>query len=123
MIRYAKLTRRFSFEAAHYLPFHDGKCKNMHGHTYILEVTIEGRYDKNGLIMDFHDFKLLVQEQVIRFLDHKCLNELEPFKHTSPTAENIALFIHEALAAAALPVKNIRLYETPDCWVDYTGGM
>lgn len=123
MIRYAKLTRQFSFEAAHHLPFHEGKCKNLHGHTYVLDVTIEGRYDANGIIMDFHDFKTIVTDHVINHFDHKCLNDLEIFKHTSPTAENIAMYIHEALAAAGLPVRNIRLYETPTCWVDYNGGM
>lgn len=65
-----KVTRHEEFEAAHLLPNYDGKCKNLHGHTYKIELTLEGPQMENyyGMVMDFNDLKKMIKEIVP---DHK----------------------------------------------------
>ena len=70
------LTKLFSFDAAHVLENYPGKCKYIHGHTYHLHVTISGEiinevdHPYNGMIIDFSEMKLWVQESVLQFFDH-----------------------------------------------------
>lgn len=125
MIRYAKVTKRFQFEAAHFLPQHKGKCQNLHGHTYTLEVTFEGRINAEGMIIDFGELKHIVEASIIDQFDHKCLNECHPFTEPffPPTAENMAVAFFDLIASTGNPPYSIRLYETPDSWVDYKGGF
>ncbi len=52
---HTRVTRSFSFEAAHQLPWHPGKCRRLHGHNYRLEVTVQGPVGENGVVMDFDD--------------------------------------------------------------------
>lgn len=117
-----KVTKSFSFDAAHFLPNHKGKCSNMHGHTYKLEVTVmrnngqlmdEG--SDEGMVIDFSDLKSIVKSEVIDKVDHKVLNEIFPFR---TTAENMAAYIFEVLDKSLQPlgvkVERIKLWETPD---------
>lgn len=86
-----KVTKRFTFEAAHFLPGHS-KCGFVHGHTYTLEVTIERRLDwidNRGMVMDFGELEKIVQREVIQWLDHSLLNNTIEF----PTCEKILLWI------------------------------
>ena len=108
------VTRSFTFEAAHHLPWHPGKCQRLHGHSYRLEVTVEGPLDHQGIVVDFADIKRVVEREVVTRYDHTYLNDL----FDNPTAELIAQEIWKTLEAAALPVAHIRLWETPDSWVD-----
>lgn len=70
------LTKEFVFDAAHQLDWHNGKCKNLHGHTYKLQVTIGGNLNKDGVLFDFGDLKNIVNNKVINLLDHHYLNEI-----------------------------------------------
>jgi 6-pyruvoyltetrahydropterin/6-carboxytetrahydropterin synthase len=107
------ITRGFTFDAAHVLPWHRGKCSRMHGHTYRLEVTVTGPLDPNGIVMDFSDLKRIVREHVLNPLDHTLLND----QIDNPTAERVALHILCTLQPH-LPVHAIRLWETADCSVE-----
>ena len=70
------LTKIFYFEAAHALNGYDGKCRNIHGHSYELRVTVKGMpldepgNPKNGMVIDFHDLKSIVNQEVVEKLDH-----------------------------------------------------
>ena len=68
------ITKVFTFDSAHHLNEYEGKCKNIHGHTYKLEVTLKGFTDKNGLVIDFHDLDDMVEEEILSQVDHKYLN-------------------------------------------------
>ena len=71
-----KITKQFSFEMAHALRNYDGLCRNIHGHSYKMDITLAGQplHDesspKNGMVMDFGDLKKLVNEEIISLLDH-----------------------------------------------------
>jgi 6-pyruvoyltetrahydropterin/6-carboxytetrahydropterin synthase len=108
------VTRSFTFEAAHQLPWHPGKCQRLHGHSYRLEVTVEGPLNHQGIVVDFADIKSVVEREIVARYDHTYLNDA----FDNPTAELIAQEIWKTLEAASLPVAHIRLWETPDSWVD-----
>lgn len=70
-----RITKEFKFEMAHALDYHEGKCKNIHGHSYTLSVRIFGplireNISKNGMVMDFSDLKRIVNNYIIDDLDH-----------------------------------------------------
>jgi 6-pyruvoyltetrahydropterin/6-carboxytetrahydropterin synthase len=108
------VTRSFGFEAAHQLPWHPGKCQRLHGHSYRLEVTVEGAVGDDGIVIDFADIREVVEREVIERYDHRYLNDLLD----NPTAELLAHEIMKTLEAADLAICRIRLWETSDCWVD-----
>lgn len=124
MGRKITITRRFSFDAAHYLPGHEGKCQNLHGHTYILEVTvgrdslIEGG-SSEGMVIDFSDLKSIVNKLVVDPLDHQCLNELLPYR---PTAENMANHFFEVMEPVLkgfdVDLVRVRLWESSDSYAE-----
>ncbi len=109
-----RVTRTFGFEAAHRLPWHPGKCRDLHGHSYRLEVTVEGPVGEQGIVIDFADVKEMVQREVVDRFDHRYLNDLVD----NPTAELLASEIWKSLEAAGLSVCRIRLWETSDCSVE-----
>jgi 6-pyruvoyltetrahydropterin/6-carboxytetrahydropterin synthase len=116
------LSKSFTFHAAHRLIDYDGECANLHGHTYRLVVTVEGPVAKNGLTLDFVDLKRLVEEKVVRRLDHTSLNDLL----RQPSAENLAVWIwgelKEALPASVpVRLKELEVHETPTSFVTYRG--
>lgn len=88
------LSRTFHFDAAHKVVDYNGKCENLHGHTYFLKVTIEGDLKENGMVLDFAILKKETDELIETYLDHKYLND--SFKN--PTTENIAIFIFDKLS-------------------------
>lgn len=111
------ITRTFSFDAAHLLPWHPGKCQRLHGHTYRLEVSVEGPVGDRGIVCDFAELDALVHREVIDRYDHRYLNDLLD----NPTAENIATEIWkfvEAGAPAGIRLAHVRLWETLDSAVD-----
>jgi 6-pyruvoyltetrahydropterin/6-carboxytetrahydropterin synthase len=101
------LSRDFYFDAAHKIVDYQGKCENLHGHTYKLTVTITGTIKENGMLLDFALFKKTVDEYVISYLDHTYLNELFP----NPTTENIAMWIFEKLSSVFLEQFGCTLFE------------
>lgn len=124
MGRKTTITRRFSFDSAHYLPGHEGKCQNLHGHTYILEVTvgreslIEGG-SSEGMVIDFSDLKSIVNKLVVDPLDHQCLNELLPYR---PTAENMVNHFFDVLEPVLkgfdVELIRLRLWESSDSYAE-----
>jgi 6-pyruvoyltetrahydropterin/6-carboxytetrahydropterin synthase len=111
-----KVTKIFTFDAAHYLPGYNGKCRNLHGHTYRLEVTCQRSYLVNGMAVDFSVLKDTVDELIISKLDHSFLNDVLLF---DPTAENMANWILNELRPY-LPVYSVKLYETPTSYAEAT---
>lgn len=124
MGRKITITRRFSFDSAHYLPGHEGKCQNLHGHTYVLEVTvgreslIEGG-SSEGMVIDFSDLKSIVNKLVVDPLDHQCLNELLPYR---PTAENMVNHFFDVLEPVLkgfdVDLIRLRLWESSDSYAE-----
>jgi 6-pyruvoyltetrahydropterin/6-carboxytetrahydropterin synthase len=106
-----------TFAAGHALRDYKGKCENVHGHNYRVRVTIEGeQLDSTGLLVDFLDVKRLMGG-AIEYLDHRFINDLEPFDKINPSAENIAKYFYDRLQAGLkneLPVRisEIRVWET-----------
>jgi 6-pyruvoyltetrahydropterin/6-carboxytetrahydropterin synthase len=110
--------RSFDFEAAHRLPHHPGKCKDLHGHSYRLVVSVERPVDPtSGMAIDFSDLKRVVRGEVVDRLDHKHVNELIE----NPTAEALALWIWQRLESALPGLLEVELHETRRCSVVYRG--
>jgi len=87
-----------TFAAGHALRGYKGKCENVHGHNYRVQVTLEGAsLDPVGLLYDFVHLKQVIQG-VIKSLDHKFLNEFPPFDEVNPSAENIAHYFYDRTA-------------------------
>lgn len=113
-----RIRRSFEFEAAHFLPRHPGKCRQLHGHSYRLVVTLRRAVDADtGLAIDFTDLKTIVQREVVDRLDHHDLNEIID----NPTAERIAVWIWEHLREGLAGLEEIELFETRNCSVVYRG--
>jgi 6-pyruvoyltetrahydropterin/6-carboxytetrahydropterin synthase len=110
------VTKRFTFEAAHHLPNYEGKCKNLHGHSYILEVTVSGSIDSNsGMVVDFSKLKKIIQEKIIDKYDHAYINDFLSL----PTAENMIKDIISRIGYIGVNLKKIKLYETEDSWAEW----
>jgi 6-pyruvoyltetrahydropterin/6-carboxytetrahydropterin synthase len=109
-----QIRKLFSFEAAHALPFHLGKCARVHGHSYRLEVAVRGPLQAEGpargMIVDFDDVDRVVRNIAIDLLDHQSLNEFID----NPTAERIVMWLWERLAPALNGLDELVLWETPN---------
>jgi 6-pyruvoyltetrahydropterin/6-carboxytetrahydropterin synthase len=107
-----QIRRHFRFEAAHALPFHSGKCAQMHGHSYRLEVAVRGPLQSagssRGMIADFDDVRRVVHEHAVDLLDHQTLNELIE----NPTAERIVMWLWERLDPVLEGLDELVLWET-----------
>ena len=113
-----RVRRRFRFEAAHRLPRHPGKCRELHGHSYELVVTVDGPVeDVSGMVVDFSDLKKTVREAVVDRLDHRSINDVME----NPTAENMAQWIWQQLNSRVSGLVEVELFETRDCSVVYRG--
>jgi len=88
-----------TFSSGHALRGYKGKCENVHGHNYRVQVSIVGpQLDGIGLLVDFTDIKRALRE-IIAEVDHRFLNDLEPFKTVNPSAENMAKYFYEQMTA------------------------
>jgi 6-pyruvoyltetrahydropterin/6-carboxytetrahydropterin synthase len=86
-----------TFAAGHALRNYKGKCENVHGHNYRVQVGVEGpRLDENGLLYDFADLKKRVRA-TSEYLDHQFINDLKPFDEVNPSAENIAKYFYDEI--------------------------
>jgi 6-pyruvoyltetrahydropterin/6-carboxytetrahydropterin synthase len=120
-----ELTVTSEFEAAHFIPGYQGKCARLHGHNWKIEVAVSGdELNELGMIIDFKDFKIAVNK-VVDSLDHYYLNEMASFKNIAPTAENIAKYIYEQLAASdtfsgTARLQYVKVWESPRSAVKYS---
>ncbi|MDR1351259.1 MAG: 6-carboxytetrahydropterin synthase QueD [Zoogloeaceae bacterium] len=142
-----RITRRLEFDAGHRIPDHKSQCRNLHGHRYVIEITLEGEVQNaagaadNGMALDFSDIKAIARKRLIDAWDHAFLvwredRAVVDFLATLPdhktvlldcvpTAENLARAAFDLLAPVyrenygpRLTLNKIRLYETPNCWAD-----
>lgn len=141
------ITRRIEFDAGHRVPGHrtpdgerPGPCSSPHGHRYRLEVTVNGDVPADGMVLDFGIVKRVLMDEVHAHLDHAMLvwaldETLRAAISTDaswkvavlpdpPTAENLAGYIARVidgpLADHGVELRHIRLYETPNCWADWS---
>lgn len=120
--------KEFTFDAAHYLPDYEGPCKNLHGHTFLLQVGVSGNVNSlTGMIIDFAELSQFIKTTIIQLVDHTLLNDiqLDDFP-IIPTAENIVLWIVDKVNDFCnetnrnlksnnqeLTISLVRLWETP----------
>jgi 6-pyruvoyltetrahydropterin/6-carboxytetrahydropterin synthase len=141
------ITRKIEFDAGHRIPDHKSQCRNLHGHRYVLEITLVGQVieqegsSDNGMIMDFSDVKAIAHQHLVDVWDHAFLvcakdtpvrdflNSLPNHKTVVidriPTVENLARTAFEILKAAfidrygtGLRLQKLVLHETPNCWAE-----
>ena len=131
------LTRKAEFSASHVYHNPDftreenqrvfGKCNNPngHGHNYLLEVTVKGEVDaRSGFVVDLKHLKETMHREVLDAMDHRFLNkEVPEFVTRIPTTENLAIAIWQRLVSKlqAATLHRVRVYETPDLFVDFYG--
>ena len=139
-----RVTKQFNFESAHALWNYDGKCKNIHGHTYKLFVTVIGTPIKDdsshklGMVIDFGDLKTIVKTQIVDVFDHAViLNKKAPYKNFinvpemferfiatdyQPTCENMVVHFAD-IVKKYLPedvqLFSVRLYETETSYAEW----
>lgn len=114
----------YSFAAGHALRGYKGKCENVHGHNYKIRVAVEGeKLNPTGLLVDFVDLRRAI-ESLSERLDHRFLNDLDPFDRMNPSAENIALYFAENLQSRfrsdAVRVKSVTVWESDTTSATYT---
>lgn len=137
-----QITKIFRFEMAHAIFGYDGKCKNIHGHSYVLHVTITGNLNNDdfivapGFIFDFKQLKRIVNETIIKKLDHQLVLSNEYLKlntaltsaenifvwETEPSAENILIYIKQNLQKAfpkEIKLTKLMLFETADSYAEW----
>ena len=142
-----QITTRLEFDAGHRIPNHKSQCRNLHGHRYVLEITLSGdiinqkEASEDGMVMDFSDVKKIARASVVDVWDHAFLvfkgdqvildflNSLPSHKTvifpSVPTAENMAAEAFKILKSQYkdsygnhLTLERVRLYETPNSWAD-----
>ena len=140
-----RITKEFKFEAGHALFGHDGLCKNVHGHSYKLSVTLIGRpiedtsNVKFGMVMDFSDLKNIVNELVVKPFDHATIlninsphlelaDNMEQWGHKivrvsyQPTSEKMVIDFAEKIGVALpshLKLHHLILRETETCYAEW----
>ena len=114
-MRKVRISKHFDFETAHALYGYDGKCKNIHGHSYHLYVTVIGSpidqtdHPKNGMVMDFGDLKKIVKQEIVDVFDHAVvLNENTPHK---ALAESIAEHSEKIVLVSYQPTSELMLFD------------
>lgn len=138
-----RITKIFYFDMAHAIYGYDGRCKNIHGHTYELHVTVAGKDNQDdfipppGFVVDFKELKQQVKTSIVNKLDHSLVlsesyiaahpessaNENLHIWKMEPTAENILLYIQQELKAvfsAELNLVKLKLYETRDSYAEWS---
>lgn len=117
--------KRFTFEAAHQLPNHDGKCARLHGHSYVVEVAVAGEqipegqgFPDEGMVIDFSLVSSTWRAAIFDRLDHRNLNDV---LDVVTTAENLAVWIlrelrHELERMRDVKVESVTVWETATSW-------
>ncbi|MFH2033517.1 MAG: 6-carboxytetrahydropterin synthase QueD [Candidatus Margulisiibacteriota bacterium] len=113
-----ELMTESSFSAAHQLRGYNGPCENLHGHTFKVQLFVNGSDTGNtGMVLDFKEMKRSLAE-AISDLDHSNLNELEEFKSQNPTAENLARLIFTRISGK-IKVSRVTVWESPTACATY----
>jgi 6-pyruvoyltetrahydropterin/6-carboxytetrahydropterin synthase len=121
-----EVTVEETFAAGHFLRNYKGKCEHPHGHNYRVRVTLAGQeLDKAGLLLDFKDLKQ-VMKHVIEYLDHRMMNDLEPFTTLNPSAENLAKYFFDQTnerlkqhTNGRVAIKRVTVWETDTSIASY----
>lgn len=136
-----KIAKEFRWEMGHRLPFHNGKCVNLHGHSYKMLLEIVGELDANGMLIDYYDLKKIVNpiideldhafmvnkndEEVLNFLTK--LNSKKVVVDFHSTAENISIYLLEKLKVSELKKYSnkirVRIFETPDDYAEVSAEL
>ena len=112
-----EVTVEQTFAAGHALRNYHGKCENVHGHNYRVQVTVQGeQLDSTGLLADFVEVNRVIGAAV-EYLDHRFINDLPPFDRLNPSAENMAKYFYDRVCAGLkgeVPVRvsEVRVWET-----------
>jgi len=107
------------FSSAHHLLNYKGKCENVHGHNWKVEVYAQGEnLDKSNILIDFKVLKKCLNE-VMEYLDHKDLNEIKEFKNESPSSEFIAKFIYTKMKEKFSQISRVDVWETSTSRASY----
>jgi len=140
-----RITKQFSFETGHALHGYDGKCKNVHGHSYKLYVTVIGQpindtsHVKNGMVIDFGDLKRIVNREIVDLFDHATVfnkntphvelaEELQKRGHNAilvnyqPTSENMVIDFAEKISDKLphhIKLHSLRLQETDSSYAEW----
>lgn len=123
-----EVTKEFTFDSSHKLMQYLGKCANLHGHTYKLQVTVVGTVNEIGLVLDFKVLKKIVEDKVVNSLDHEYINNVVEY---NPTCENMVIDIFNTLKSEIeelnkkspnfMSLSQVKLYETPTSFAVYSG--
>lgn len=118
-----ELTVKETFAAAHRLVQYSGKCEHLHGHNWTVEVTVSAeKLNEIGLAIDFKDLKAALGD-VLQLLDHRLLNDVEPFDRMNPSSENIARWIYgkmrEQLGSFPVQLSSVCVWENPNSCATY----
>lgn len=117
------LVKEFRFEAAHRLPSHDGKCRRLHGHSWVCRLVVRGDTlqgagsPKSGMLLDYGQIKLALAPILEGQLDHHYLNESLPLEN--PTSECIAQWLYERLKGELPLLAAVEIDETCTCSCRY----
>ena len=119
-----KIKVRSHFSAAHNLRHYRGKCEQLHGHNWKVEVSVEaGKLDKQGLVFDFQQLKSITRA-ALKKLDHRFLNEIPYFKKKNPTSEQLAEYIYKDIAGRIknkpFKLKAVSVWETETSCATYS---
>ena len=143
--QFIRVTKKFTFDMAHALYGYDGPCKNIHGHTYVLYVTLKGKalenenHPKNGMVIDFTDLKKIVKEEIVDVFDHATVfnkntphvelaRELQQRGHHvilvdyQPTSENMVIDFATKISnrlPANIQLFSLRLQETETSYAEW----
>ena len=114
------------FSGAHRLRYLHGKCEELHGHNWKVEVSVAARrLNKGGIVIDFQVLKKKV-EKILKSLDHTFLNDLPYFSRREPSSENIAKYIFDRLKAELkghpAVLKEVTAWESETSCATYSGG-
>jgi 6-pyruvoyltetrahydropterin/6-carboxytetrahydropterin synthase len=113
----------YTFAAAHALRNYKGKCENVHGHNYRVQVTVAGeKLSEAGLLVDFSDLRKAIRD-LAGHLDHQLLNDIIPFDQLNPSAENLAKYISDGMSgqlrSQGLEVRAVTVWETDTSCATY----
>lgn len=114
---------REHFSSAHALRGYQGKCENLHGHNWVVEIFAHStKLNSIGIALDFSTLKGALRQR-LEELDHKDLNELPPFEDINPTSENIAKYLFDTMSRAVngegVRIVRVNVWETPNCRASY----